>query len=338
VVKTMLSPPENHPIRCIFLAMTLLTLAACGKVITPQPTADTSLADTPPPPSAPTRRPTATAPFFTPVATVTPTVTPTPIVHVVQNGDTLLGIALDYGVDADALQALNGIENPQSLQVGQELIIPTGEEPGETTPGLLLPTPTPLPFGVRGVAFYETPVGSLWCLGEIVNTTAFTLTNVQVRVTLFDAAGNTAIAADASAAADIIPPGGRSPFSLLFTSPPAAWTSPQVTIIRGEAVGALAESYVPLSVSELVEQSSGPQFQVSGVVRNESGEQSAGSVVVIATTYDDQGAVTGARQTRVELTEPLAPGATVPFTMLFSFYGDEPADFNVVAVGRIPTE
>ena len=322
----------------ISLATALLLLAACSNVIPPpQPTTSASLTDTSPTAPAPTLHSTAMSPLATPVTTATLTVTPTPIVYVIQSGDTLLGIALDYGVDVDLLQAFNGIANPQSLQVGQELIIPTGEQESAETPSLLLPTPTPLPFGVRGVAFYETPVGSLLCLGEIVNTTDVTLTNVQVRVTLFDAAGEKAAEADAFAAADVVPPGERSPFSILFTSPPAVWTNPQVMIIRGEAVGELVDSYVPITVAELAGQPSGPQFQVSGIVRNESTGQAAGSVTVIATTYNDQGSITGVRQAQVEL-ESLAPGAIAPFTMLFSFHGDEPTDFNVIAVGRIPTE
>jgi LysM repeat protein len=56
----------------------------------------------------------------------TPTPTPTPVVYIVQSGDTLLGIALEYGVDADALAARNGIEDPRNLQTGQRLIIPLG--------------------------------------------------------------------------------------------------------------------------------------------------------------------------------------------------------------------
>jgi LysM repeat protein len=54
----------------------------------------------------------------------TPTPTPTPVVYIVQSGDTLLGIALAFDVDADALAARNGIEDPRNLQTGQRLIIP----------------------------------------------------------------------------------------------------------------------------------------------------------------------------------------------------------------------
>ena len=247
-------------IRGFILAAALMAVTACGKVVTPQPTVNTVPASTALPAATPTLRPTATAPLTPPAATTTPTVTPTPIIHVVQEGETLLSIAFDYGVNLQALQTVNGIENPQFLQVGQNLIIPTGEEETGVTPGLLLPTPTPLPFRLEGIAFYETPVGSLWCMGEIVNTTAFTLTNVQVHVTLFDAAGERLTETDAFAAVDLISPGARAPFGILFTNPPPGWTSPQVTIVRGEAAGALAASYVPIAVIEKEGQPSGSQF------------------------------------------------------------------------------
>jgi len=249
-----------------------------------------------------------------------------------------LSIAYEYGVSLQALQAVNGIENPLLLQIGQELVIPIGEETTETTPGLLLPTPTPLPFSVQAVAFYETPVGGLECLGEITNTTALTLTNVLVRVTLHDGTGAALISGDAFAAADLIPSGSRSPFRILFTAPPATWASPQVTIIRGEAAGAIAAAYVPITVTEVEGHPADSQFQVSGIVRNDSAEQTAGDVNVIVTTYDAQGRVTGFRQGTVESEGPLAPGATAPFTLLLTYHGDAPTDFNVIAQSRIPAE
>ena len=340
VVKTILGL-EPLFIRCVCLAAALVVLVACGEVITPQPTADTSLVGTSIPALTPTLRPTATAPLIPPAATATPTITPTPVIHIVQEGETLYSIVFDYGVSPEALQVTNDVENPQFLQVGQRLIIPTGEEATGTTPGLLLPTSTPLPFDVQGIAFYETPVGSLWCLGEIVNTAAFTLTNVLVRVTLFDAAGEQLAKADAFAAADLIPPGERSPLGVLFTDPPPNWASSQVTIVRGEAAGALAASYVPIAVTKVEGQPFGSQFQVTGVVQNTSAEQAAGSVSVIVVTYDDQGLVTGFRQGTVELEGTLAPGATAPFTLLFTVHGDAPTNetpFNVIALGRIPAE
>ncbi|MGQ9503166.1 MAG: LysM peptidoglycan-binding domain-containing protein [Anaerolineae bacterium] len=78
--------------------------------IIPSPTTTTTLA------------PTETLPAET--ATPTPLGTPTPVIHVVQSGDTLLAIANQYGVSVRDLQSANGIEDPTRLQIGQQLIIP----------------------------------------------------------------------------------------------------------------------------------------------------------------------------------------------------------------------
>jgi len=72
-------------------------------------------------------------------ATDTPTPLPTDArIYVVQPGDTLLSIAQDYGASMQVLMAVNRIEDPSFLRVGQELII----IPGTPTPE---PTDTPLP-------------------------------------------------------------------------------------------------------------------------------------------------------------------------------------------------
>jgi LysM repeat protein len=321
--------------------MALVMLTACGgEVVTPQPTMEERVwpTNTPLPVLEPTLRPTATAPLRPPAATATPTLTPTPVIHIVQEGETLGAIAFQYGVSVEAIQAANGIENPQFLQIAQRLTIPIGERETDSVPGLLLPTPTPLPLIAQGVAMYETPVGSLWCLGEIANTVDFPLTNVQVHVMLFDAAGELLIEANAFTAADVIPPGERSPFGILFTTPPPDWVSSQVVVMRGEVVGALATSYVPITVTQSVGETSGPQFRVSGTVQNASVEQSAGSVIVIVTTYDTGGSVTGFRQRTVEREGALPPGASAPFQLQVGFHGDVVAGFDVIAVGRTQSE
>ncbi len=44
--------------------------------------------------------------------------------YVVQQGDTLYDIAVQFGVGMDELMAVNNMENPDQLQVGQEMQIP----------------------------------------------------------------------------------------------------------------------------------------------------------------------------------------------------------------------
>ncbi len=61
------------------------------------------------------------------------------LVHVVQPGENLFRIALNYGVDMDTLARLNGITDPTTIYAGQELVIPGAGprhtvQPGDTLP------------------------------------------------------------------------------------------------------------------------------------------------------------------------------------------------------------
>ncbi|MGH2446427.1 MAG: LysM peptidoglycan-binding domain-containing protein [Candidatus Limnocylindria bacterium] len=94
---------------------------------TPTPTATpvATVIETPSP--APTQ-PTATvAPTVVPTAVPTATPEPpppTPRTYVVQEGDTLALIAQQFGVSIAAIQSANGIEDPNTIIIGQVLVIP----------------------------------------------------------------------------------------------------------------------------------------------------------------------------------------------------------------------
>jgi LysM repeat protein len=115
--------------------------------VTPTPTATVS------PTSTPTDTPSAT-----PSPTSTPTTVPTPsasaatgeVLHVVQAGETLTSIALLYNVSVADIVARNGITDPNSIVVGQTLVIPLGGAspsvaPTPTAPASGPPTITPKP-------------------------------------------------------------------------------------------------------------------------------------------------------------------------------------------------
>jgi len=57
-----------------------------------------------------------------------------PLVHLVQEGETLFTIAEQYGTTIETLQILNSISDPSLLFVGQQLVIPGGG--GETVAAL----------------------------------------------------------------------------------------------------------------------------------------------------------------------------------------------------------
>jgi len=311
-------------------------VSGCGRVTRPGNAGEnTPLAVSSPSLATATSPPGAGAPFPSPTPTAEPSPTPTPIVYVIQSGDTLSGIAAAYGVTVEALQAANGINNPLLLQVGQELIIPIGGgEDNAFQPGLLMPTPTPVPIGVRGVGFYETAAGSLDCLGEVVNTSAVTLANIQVQVTLYDEAGNPLISGDGFASADILPPAARLPFRILFNAPPPAIASHQIVLLRADEAGELAAGTIPLETEGISGVPSGPQFEVTGRVRNSDPARSASRATVIVTAYDADGRVIGFRQQSVDVGDGLAPGDVALFRVSLIAYGGPPTDFSVIAFGQ----
>lgn len=78
-------------------------------------------------------------------------------VHVVQKGETPTAIARRHAVSVEALLALNGIDDPTKLRIGQRLVLPArdedaaappGEPSSEATPGPdVAPTPSVTPPG-----------------------------------------------------------------------------------------------------------------------------------------------------------------------------------------------
>ena len=103
------------------------TAALASTVPTPSPSPAVTARPTPSPTVAATASPTAAQ---TPVPTPAPTPVPTPAppppqtTYVVQQGDTLAAIAQRFGSTVEALQAANGIEDPNEIVIGQVLVIP----------------------------------------------------------------------------------------------------------------------------------------------------------------------------------------------------------------------
>lgn len=112
-----------------------------------------------------TPTPTATA-TPSPTATAVPTIpppspTPGPLLHTVQPGETLVSIAAAYGVPLAELIAVNNIQDPNLIQVGQVLVIPgvwVTPAPAESSTPLPPGGPTPTPVQ-RPTLSAPTPSG-----------------------------------------------------------------------------------------------------------------------------------------------------------------------------------
>jgi LysM repeat protein len=311
----------------------VLATVACGQVVNVEtPTVAPTTAATPSvSPATIAALPTVTRAMPTAPPPNTPTVSPTPTVHVVQTGETLIAIALQYGVSVAALQTANGITDPSTLQVSQELIIPTGEESKGESLALLLPTPTPVAFAIEGLECYEEPLGSLWCVGDVVNSTESSIENVQLRVTLYDDVGQELMSGEVFAALDLILSGQRAPFGARFTSLPGEYQF-RATPIRAELSSEPANRFATLEVSQVEAGPAGSLFEVSGSIAN-PGQRAVTSVTVVVTTYDAEGKLTGFRQSR--LPDQLPAGASVDFAVSLLPYNGVPANYSVALQGLL---
>ncbi len=276
----------------------LVFLSACGQIIT-RPTA------TPQPPTAlpaltavATARPTSTPAPYTPEPTATPTVTPTPVIYAIRSGDTLLAIANRFGVSVAAIQESNGILDPRSLRVGQELIIPTVGDDGVTGVEPTV-TPTPLPYTIENIFFAKTPLGGLWCFGEVVNRATLPLEGVTLAISLLDHDDQVLSRVQGAPVADLVEANGRAPFALLFASAPASFASYLAEPLTAMPAY-LGSYYRDLEVQTA--EGSGSNFgiyQVSGQVFN-VGPEDAVQVTLVITLYDAVGRVMGVRRAEPE--------------------------------------
>ena len=296
-------------LRHVCLVLLALLVTGCGYVqvkvtappVPPTPTGTVYV-------STPVRRATSTPVPATPLPTATPTATPTPIVHVVQRGDLLIHIATQYDASMQAIIEANVILNPNSLPIGQELIIPRSQEEVER----LRPTatPTPMPLQTIHVGLYRTPMGSVWCLGEVENERDEALDLVQVRVSLYGSNGELLDQGDAFTLAEIVPGHGVAPFAVLLPGAPAGgFASHEVEILSAEPVTVWGKRHRALEIEGLAGDMHQGSYLAAGTVRNRSQDDATGIRVTI-TAYSTAGAVVGVRQL---LVDRLAAGEDQPF-------------------------
>ncbi len=296
--------------------MAVVLLTACGHVWTlPTDTATPATSAVPPSPTVATPTGTATPPQPVWLPTRTPAPTPTPIIYVVQKGDTLIGIAKQFGISATLLQTANGIVDPRRLQIGQELLIPPGDEGARH----VLPTPTPVALRVDNVSAYALPTGGFCVLGEVVNPLTDAVERAAVEVTLLDA--NEAIIAQEQAATflEVIQPGESAAFAALFPHVPS-FANYRVAVVSADALQHLGHLYLAFAVaSHEVRLAGNGTAEAVGAVTNE-GDAIAAPFVVI-TCYNVQERLVAVREVP---TDPpiLGPGERGAFRAALTPLGD----------------
>ncbi len=218
--------------------------------------------------------------------------TASPVEYSVQPGDTLTGIASNYGLELAQLQAANPELELQFLQIGQRVLIPqTNAAPARELLRLDLPAPDCWPL----------PTGHQLCLGQVINREERPVADVQLRLRAGAAEGL------GSAALRLLPPGVAVPYSVLL--PGNAADLPQVTLHSGHFsdAQALALELRAQQVSQV-----GERYRVTATLYNASAKAS-GALRLALLVLDGEERL---RALRVRESEAgLAAGATRDFVI-----------------------
>lgn len=189
----------------------LLSIFGCSPApTTPSPSPTATLLPLHRASATPTRE--MAVPKFTVIPSPGPS--PTPFVHIIQKDDTLLGIAIRYGVTLEEVLTANPDINPRILSIDQEILIPSLE--GDV-PGGLIPTATPIPLEIAQVNCYSTVTENLWCITHVVNDDEVWLEGLSVIITRFNDQGEQIGAQTAFAPLNLLPPGSVMPFGAQFS-------------------------------------------------------------------------------------------------------------------------
>lgn len=231
----------------------------------------------------------------TPEPKTEPTVVPTaaPVIHVVALGETISSIALQYGVTMDSVRGANPDANPNTLIVGDELVIPLNE-----------------PFAVtafnpeigRNVRFSDPNCvpsrdTGIWCAVLVENQGEADLENMIVAFSFLDPDGNLIEIRYTPAMMRFFPAGSNTPAVIFLNAEPANFVKATPSLFSVQVVDTATKLYLPIVVEEETRLLDGIEATVSGQMRVESDqEEDRADIWIGAAAYDAEGALIGVRR------------------------------------------
>lgn len=240
------------------------------------------------------------APTPTPTPPATTTVQPEASAHtsgekyVVRPGDTLLGIAIDLGLNTADLQAANPELDPLALQVGQAINVPPAALPVASAPTLM-------PLEVAPPTCLDLVTDRLLCLGQVTNSLDQAVTGVRVQVNLTNIDGQSIAETTAGVEQVIIPPGQSAPYSAMFDLAEATEANAVLLV----AAPASTSNLLPLDVVNDQGRQNGRRYAVTATIVNNTLVAVTPPRIVL-TLYDTDQQVTGYRV--VQFARGLEPG------------------------------
>jgi LysM repeat protein len=224
---------------------------------------------------------------------VTPSPTATPFIYTVKGDDTMGGIAYQFGISLEELQAANPKVDPHYMGEGMKLIIPISGEIPE-----VLPTPTPLAVHAEKPKCDASGDGGAWCVVALRNELETSIENLSAWIGLYNAQGDIITSQVAYAPLNILRPGSTMPLMAYFAPPLPEEFQAQSEVLSGLAVAVDDTRYLDLQVKVgTVEiNQDGNQAVIRGDVIVPDGTPALSQLWALAVAYDSNEDIVGARK------------------------------------------
>jgi LysM repeat protein len=231
------------------------------------------------------------------VSTQVPTAAPT--IHVVALGETILSIALLYGVQMDAITKANPDAKPTVLIVGDELVIPISNSRQSVVvdPVILENIQISDPDCVR------TRDGGLWCAVLVENHGQEDLENIVVTFSFRDSDGNVIEERSAPTLMRFAAAGTAIPAVVFLEHIPSMYADTCAVLFSALAMETSALTYLTVEVEEETRILNGMEGAISGRMRVEAelGRDRA-DIWIGAAAFDVDGAIIGVRRLESSVT------------------------------------
>ncbi len=234
--------------------------------------------------------PSSTPPLPTPAPTRTPPPTATPHLYLIQKGDTMGSIALEFGVTSDELINANPETSPSAMIVGEELLIPDVKRASTS------PTISPLALEISPPDCYATLSGGMWCFVAVKNNQDEAVESVSAEIDLFDENGEIFAEKRAFSLIDRLPAGETMPLLAFFANTPINRNA-SVTLLTAFPSPQDETRYLPASLRNVLTEIAwdGMSAEVNGEVML-AGDASVSRLWVVAIAYDANGQIVGTRR------------------------------------------
>lgn len=255
--------------------------------------------------------------------------TPTPFVHEIVADDTLLGIALRYGVQVEDILAANPGIDPRLLSIGMTITVPLSEEGAAA-----LPTAEPLPLELEEPRCYRLAGEGAWCFVLANNPLEQPVESLTAQLALLDQAGNVIATQQIATPLNLIPAGAGLPLYGYFHPPLPEEIFPRVELVSAFPAFETDERYIALVAdeSEIVISEDGLSAHIRGELQVAEGDKPAGRIRLAAIGYDGAGQVAGLRIW--EYQQALQPGEQLAYDLVLYSLGEGLERVEVFSEGR----